>query len=104
MSLRGAQLDGPRKPRSSSPLDWGVHALCEGTPVDRWVPDVHPGGRGAVIDWHCAHCWPCPVYDRCLEWAAEADEHGVWAATTQAERRVWRRGSLGSAAKAGGVS
>lgn len=35
-------------------------------------------------------CTGCPVYTECLEYAVETDEQGVWAATSQRERRAIR--------------
>ncbi|WP_374204803.1 WhiB family transcriptional regulator [Pseudonocardia sp. WMMC193] len=39
-----------------------------------------------------AHCQRCPALDRCLALALETgQDHGIWGATTEQERRALRR-------------
>lgn len=49
----------------------------------------HEADQVAVAN-ACALCRVCPRIAACLAWALEADEDGIWAATTTARRAELR--------------
>lgn len=72
---------------------WVDRAACAGHPLgpEAWqdVTQRHQiGDDGAAA---AGVCWSCPVRRQCLEWAVAVGESGIWAATTEADRRKIRR-------------
>lgn len=71
-------------------------AACRDVDPDLHHPDgaeSSPGYRRQAKDAR-AVCRRCPVLTECLTWALahpQQTEHGVWGATTPAERRAVRR-------------
>jgi WhiB family redox-sensing transcriptional regulator len=66
-------------------------ALCAkaGQDADLWHP---ANGNRVDAERAKAICERCPVRQRCLEWALEANErHGVWGGATPLERNKIRR-------------
>jgi WhiB family transcriptional regulator, redox-sensing transcriptional regulator len=59
---------------------------CAGMGVDRFYPD--PGGS---VKKAKAICGRCDVRERCLDFALENGEHGVWGGTTAEERRALKQ-------------
>ena len=84
---RRAEREAATPPRPGLPERMSALAACDGTPVERWVPDE----REEVTDWHRSHCHGCPVRQACLAWATGRGEWGIWAATTRDERRQLKR-------------
>lgn len=66
--------------------DWTAEAACKGHDTDLWYPtrgDDSP--RAKVI------CLRCPVQAECLDHALRHETNGIWAATSEKERRKIRR-------------
>jgi hypothetical protein len=76
--------------------DWMRHPgrHCAGRDLELFFPEgpAHKATRCPALQI----CHDCPVRLRCLEWAFEHDEWGIWAGTTRAMRtemlRVTPRG------------
>ena len=65
------------------PGPWSKLAICAGENPDTFFPsNGDPGTRARQI---CAHC---PVSQDCAEYAAAADEFGIWGGLDQEQRRV----------------
>ena len=50
------------------------------------------GGYNATVSRAKQVCVPCSERPRCLEWAFERGEHGVWGGTTELERQAVKNG------------
>lgn len=63
---------------------------CRGSDPDEWSTD-HVRGEAAraalARDLWDRFCIGCPVRDLCLQWALAHAEHGIWAGTTERQRR-----------------
>ena len=68
--------------------DWRESASCRGTVDDwRWFDHGQRDEAKALAEARRA-CWPCPVREACLgEALADLNLEGIWAGTTQQERR-----------------
>lgn len=67
---------------------WRADAACRGLPPSLWFPDL-----GQVSTEARAVCAGCPVKDPCLDyalWHCDPQPTGIWAGTTERERR-WMR-------------
>ena len=71
---------------------WFSKAACRGTPIEIFFLErgcsKHDSQPARGI------CSSCPVRSECLEYALSEPEHyvrGIWAGTTQQERRLLRR-------------
>lgn len=68
---------------SPDSMDWQDQALCAQTD-----PEVFFGVDGSDKDRATALCLECPVRKECLDYAMQnIEEHGIWGATTPAQRR-----------------
>lgn len=66
--------------------DWSDQAACKG------ATDIMFPGQGEDVRPAKRICRGCPVKQPCLEYALDAGERfGVWAATTELERRALRK-------------
>lgn len=68
--------------------DWMLEGACrdiDRTDLDRWF--FAPSNDTAAAEKAKAVCQFCPVKDKCLEYALERPDVGIWGGTTQAERR-----------------
>lgn len=83
---RGRRLFADEKP-------WCRQAACRGLPAvvfyppdgERGIPRLRREQRAKRL------CSACPVIRECLRHALSwPEEHGIWAGTTPAERRLWR--------------
>ncbi|GAA0969643.1 hypothetical protein GCM10009555_017140 [Acrocarpospora macrocephala] len=69
--------------------EWMGSALCPEIDPDLWFPRVPtervstPGPQELLAK---AICRGCDVRVRCLQWAIEHDEEGIWGGTTKVER------------------
>jgi WhiB family redox-sensing transcriptional regulator len=80
--------------------DWRDHAACAGYPNDLFFPvgDVNE----LLIERAKAICSICPVTEECLQYALETNQrNGIWAGTTEDERRSLRRKWLAARRRAG---
>lgn len=69
---------------------WRAQARCRGVPPDVFYPaDKESRDRRVERERRAKQvCQSCPVLATCREYAMETGEsHGVWGATTPAERR-----------------
>ncbi len=65
---------------------WQDEAACHGVDPDLFFPDSpHDVPAGAQ-----AHCMTCPVFDTCFTYGL-GQEHGVWANTSEDDRRRIRK-------------
>ena len=65
---------------------WQEEANCQGIDTEEFFPEK--GGRNELAQRICRRC---PVTDKCLQWALDRDELGVWGGTTEHERRQMKR-------------
>lgn len=69
---------------AASEVRWQDDALCNGVPLEVFVPDKeNPEGLQAAREW----CNPCPVRAVCLRYALTYGQRGYWGGTDTAERR-----------------
>ena len=71
------------------PPRWTRDAACADVAVSAFYPEKQDAR--AVIQAARAICATCPVAGPCLQWALDHDEAGVWAGTTEEQRRQMRR-------------
>lgn len=79
--------------------DWRSRAACAGS-----GSNFFPVGDsdGDVVATAREICRTCPVTDDCLEYALETDQRaGIWAGTTEEERRSLRRKWLATRRRVG---
>lgn len=70
--------------------DWRERAACAGHPNQAFFPVGD--GEEQVVKKAKAICAVCPVSEECLQYALETNQRfGIWAGTTEAERRSIRR-------------
>lgn len=67
---------------------WQLNAACANHPADLWFPKFD--SRGALPTAR-AICATCPVRKPCLDYALTVNVKGVWASTTETDRRKIRR-------------
>lgn len=85
-----ARLAPDRLGTSTTASNWRNHAACKGMPLDVFFPTSQGD--------HCSAarkiCTPCPVATYCLDdaLAAGTDLAGIWAGTSQKQRRAILRG------------
>lgn len=105
--------DGARPPvpaqRRAPAVDtdpWLQRGACGTVPPDLFFPispaGAFPASRRQIAEAK-AVCHSCPVIEDCRTWVLanpRLAEHGVWAGTTEAERRSASRGSDGAARRA----
>jgi WhiB family transcriptional regulator, redox-sensing transcriptional regulator len=74
---------------------WRGDAACREHPEIEWVPVSSRENVTAAR----AVCGECLVADQCLEWALAQDNNleGVWAGTTQRQRKDMRARAKGAA-------
>lgn len=85
--------------------DLWASALCRTVAQDdeRWLTDAHTVQREEdrvriARELWTTVCSDCPVWSACLRWAVENDEVGIWAGTTQQQRRKMKRTPAGNMA------
>lgn len=82
-------------------LEWRDHAACQDIDTNIFFP---VGLTGSAIDQtHRAKtiCRSCPAQPACLEFALRTNQdHGVWGAHTEEERRALRRARRAAARRA----
>lgn len=73
--------------------DWADQAACVGTPMAWWYPiDAHGSARPDHVPAEAAErCATCPVRRECAAHALRSEEWGVWAGTSEEQRRRARR-------------
>lgn len=71
--------------------DWRHYALCRGMDPELWFPIGTEGPALLQIARARAVCADCPVASSCLAWALEHSVEGIWAGTTEDERRLTRQ-------------
>ena len=74
---------------ASAPPPWTRHAACADLDVAAFFPEQH-GSKGTLAAAR-AVCARCPVQGQCLQWALDHNETGIWAGTTDNQRRQMRR-------------
>ena len=65
---------------------------CASIGVEMFYPengDTH--GINLIRKFMREHCYVCPVYSDCLEWALHREHHGFWADTSTEDRKAIRR-------------
>ena len=75
----------------SDGCDWRTEAACQAHHADMWFPD--PKSRRLherTLDLARLVCAGCPVRAQCLA-ACIGEEFGIWAGTSEQERRAMRR-------------
>lgn len=66
---------------------WQASAACVGVHPKLFFPDTPGQPINPEVRRVCARC---PVRNDCLQHALDNDERGVWAATSERERRAIR--------------
>jgi hypothetical protein len=74
--------------------DWRMRGLCMQVDNDMFFPEV--GGSPENAKKVCALC---PVKEPCLQFALSHDVQGVWAGTTEHERRDIRKSAAETSAE-----
>jgi Transcription factor WhiB len=74
----------------ASELAWQQEAACRGLGVEESQAIFFPS-RGDSIDAARAICQGCPVTEECLDFALANNCIGVWAGTSDRQRRRLRR-------------
>lgn len=69
---------------AASEVRWQDQALCNGVPLEIFVPDREDDEGLAYARGYCD---PCPVRDICLRYALTYGQRGYWGGTDTAERR-----------------
>ena len=74
------------------PGTWVHDAACAYVGGDAFFgrEDEERSEAGARIRHAKAVCYGCPVQEPCLEYALRHREYGIWAGTTEGERRTIR--------------
>ena len=70
------------------PEPWMADAVCASTDAELFFPEK--GGTPQLAKRVCAGC---PVREKCLAFALEHGDLGVWGGTTERERRLIRKES-----------
>ena len=88
---------GPLAGNVPLPGEWADSGACRGKPTIWWYPgvvrrgdEVTPVERATAV-WAKGICAGCPVRRPCLDHAVRHREIGIWAGTTEAERKDMRR-------------
>ncbi|WP_338704226.1 WhiB family transcriptional regulator (plasmid) [Streptomyces sp. Q6] len=77
---------------------WQDRSACRREDPELFFPIGDTGPALAQIEEAKDVCRYCAVIEPCLEWALAAQEaHGIWGATTEAERRRLRRAAIRTA-------
>ncbi len=76
--------------------DWRHKSACKDEDPELFFPVGETGPALLQEEQAKAVCRRCPVTEECLRWALDSgQDHGVWGALTERERRaVKRRGGL----------
>jgi hypothetical protein len=69
---------------AASEVRWQDDALCNGAPLETFVPDKEDE---AGLEAAQTYCNPCPVRATCLRYALTYGQRGYWGGTDTAERR-----------------
>lgn len=69
---------------AASEVRWQDDALCNGLPMESFVPDKEDDHG---LEEARAYCNPCPVRGTCLRYALTYGLRGYWGGTDTAERR-----------------
>ncbi|MDQ6946553.1 MAG: WhiB family transcriptional regulator [Actinomycetota bacterium] len=69
---------------------WRDQAACRGQHTDLFFPPPG-GGADAATAQAVALCRRCPVRSPCLDYALHTAAVGIWAGTTDEDRRRLRR-------------
>ena len=78
-------------------MDWRHRALCLNEDPELFFPIGTTGPAATQVEDAKQVCRRCYVVDECLEWALETSQDaGVWGATSEDERRVLKRRSVGA--------
>lgn len=87
-SLAGTRLEwlDPVKPVRLPHGEWHDLCACKGNDLALFFSDQ----RGSPVGPAMELCSKCPVSRECIAHALQAEEFGVWAGTTGAERRRLR--------------
>ncbi|PWI15843.1 WhiB family transcriptional regulator [Streptomyces sp. Act143] len=80
---------------------WQEMSACRREDPELFFPIGDTGPSLAQIEEAKTVCRECAVVEPCLQWAlASRDTHGIWGATTEAERRRLRLAAIRTAARA----
>jgi WhiB family transcriptional regulator, redox-sensing transcriptional regulator len=79
-----------------SELAWQREAACRGLGIKESQAIFFPS-RGDSIDEARAICGRCPVTEECLDFALANNCIGVWAGTSDRQRRRLKRGNRSAA-------
>ncbi len=71
--------------------DWRDDGACRGKDPELFFPVGVTGPAAKQIARAKRVCQGCVVRRRCLAWALDTGQQGVWGGTTDAERRAVRR-------------
>ena len=78
-----------RLPRVAPAGDWMARGACKGIDTEAFFPE----GSAPPPAEAKAACAACPVAAECLDYAIETRQWGVWAGTTDDDRKVLLRRS-----------
>lgn len=74
-------------------------AACRGADINDFYPDWDTGrpknsARSAFISEAMGLCGMCPERLKCLQWALDNNEQGIWGGTTEEDRRAMQKKPL----------
>ncbi|WP_224189141.1 WhiB family transcriptional regulator [Mycobacterium avium] len=87
-AIPGRRQASHREQPTDTELAWTARAACRGADPDLFHPRDPSSNHEAAF----AYCYRCPVPRECLSYALRSPDgkHGIWGATTEAEREVLR--------------
>jgi WhiB family redox-sensing transcriptional regulator len=65
-------------------------AACAEVGVDFFFPDSREQ-ESAAVKTAIGICSTCPLYTKCLDYSLAVKVEGIWAGTTEAQRRTMRK-------------
>ncbi|MGY4711295.1 WhiB family transcriptional regulator [Mycolicibacterium sp. CBM1] len=85
---------GARVNKADPDQEWRLQARCRGMPIEMFfLAATEKGAQRAALEADAKRiCFSCTVRRRCLSYALGiGEQHGVWGATTPAERSAMRK-------------
>lgn len=82
---------------------WQQDAACRGEDTETFFPELHRGPFILQIKAAKAVCERCTVVDRCLSWALDTGQHGIWGGLDENERAELTSKKASPTARAGAL-
>lgn len=82
---------------------WQQDAACRGEDTETFFPELQRGPFILQIKAAKAVCERCTVVDRCLSWALDTGQHGIWGGLDENERAELTSKKASPTARAGAL-